>query len=221
MHDQPLESNLPKRSQAVRSVVFIIAAAALLTVCFFVGKLPPRLNPEQVVSQLGTYRFPTGNNSLQIAKDQSGNVSITVHRQATRLYFIPYTYSDRPFTFESERDWFVSVDKYQRLWVYRGHWGKSWGKLRQMPSGGTIPYAPAVLLDGSFFLENGKLVSGSCVVSETRYWAGVPGEFLARIHKSGTEKWRTACAIPDLPPPLTQVQEFQLAGRVKRARTIR
>ena len=177
MHDRQQEFTPPKRLRATLSLVVIVGAFALLTILFLVWNLPPRLNWQQVVSLPGTYRFPTGNNSIQVAKDQSGNLTITVHRQGTRFYFFPYTYSEQPITFESEREWFLSVDRYQRLWVYHGHWDRTWGKLRQMPSGGTIPYAPAVLLHGSFFLKNGVLVSGSSVVTETGDWVGVPAEF--------------------------------------------
>jgi hypothetical protein len=217
MHDPQQEFTPPRRSRATLSLVVIVCTCALLTILFLVWNLPPRLRSQQVVSQPGTYRFPTGNNSIQVAKDQSGNLTITVHRQGMRFYFFPFTYSEPPITFESEREWFLTVDRYQRLWVYHGHWDRIWGELRQMPSGGTIPYAPAVLLHGSFCLKNGALVSGSSVVTETGDWAGVPAEFLARIRKSGNVKWGKVPAIPDSPPPLTRLQESQLSSRPRRA----
>ena len=218
MHDPQQEFTPPKRLRATLSLVAIVGTFALLTIfLFLVWNLPPRLNSQQVVSQLGTYRFPTGNNSIQVAKDQSGNLTITVHRQGTRFYFFPFTYSERPITFESEREWFISVDRHQRLWVFHGHWDRKWGESRRMPSGGTIPNGPAVLQHGSFFLKNGALVNGSSVVTETGDWAGVPAEFLARIRNSNNVKWGKAPAIPDSPPPLTRRQETQLSGGLRRA----
>lgn len=214
MHDPQQQSKTPKRSHAIRALVAVVGVVALLTVLVLVWNLPPRLNSQQVVNQLGTYRFPTGNSTLQIAKDQSGNLTITVHRQTTRFYFIPYTYTDPPITFEAEREWFVSVDKYQRLWVFHGHWDQTWGELRQMPSGGTIPYDPAVSVHGWQFTPNGLLASGFNLVSETGDWAGVPAEFFARIRDSGNATWGNAPAIPDSAPPLTKQQESQLASRL-------
>ncbi len=217
MHDPQQQSKPPKRSDAIRSLVAVVGVVALLTILALVWNLPPRLNSQQVVNQLGTYRFPTGNSTLQIAKDESGNLAITVHHQTTRFYFIPYTYTAPPIIFESEREWFVSVDKYQRLWVYHGHWDQTWGELRQMPSGGTIPCDPTVSLHGSYFTRNGVLVSGYNLVTETGDWAGVPAEFFTRIRDNGNAKWRNAPAIPDSAPPLTKQQESQLAIRFRQA----
>lgn len=217
MHDQRKEFARPKRSHGTVSLVFMVGALGLFAILFFVRNLPPRLNSQQVVSTPGTYRFPTGHQAIQVAKDHLGNITITVHRQGTRLFFLPFTYTEPPITFESEREWFLSVDRYQRLWVFHGHWDREWGESRQMPSGGTIPYGPAVLLHGPFFQKDGALVSGSCVVTETGDWAGVPAEFLARIRNSGNVKWGKATAIPDSPPPLTRVQESRLSSGPQRA----
>ena len=157
MQDPQQQTKRPKRKDAIRFLVAVLGVVALLIVAAVMSHLPPRLSPEQVVNQLGTYRFPTGNSKLHITKDESGNVKITVRHHTTRFYFIPHSYADPISTFESEREWFVSVDKYQRLWVFHGHWDRSWGELRQMPSGGTIPYAPAVHLSGLLFTPDGFL----------------------------------------------------------------
>lgn len=217
MPDPQQQTKRPKRTDAVRFLIVVLGVVVLLTVSAVMWHLPPRLSPEQVINQLGTYRFPTGNSTLQIAKDESGNVSVTVHNQTTRFYFIPHTYADPPTTFESEREWFVSVDKYQRLWVFHGHRDRSWGKLRAMPSGGTIPHAPAVLLIGEYFTPNGRLVSGYNLVSRTGDWAGVPAEFFARIPDRDSVKMGNAAAIPDSAPPLTKQQESQLTSRIRQA----
>jgi len=204
MQDPQQQTKQPQRKDAIRFLIGVLGGVALLAVAAMMWHLPPRLSPDVVVNQLGTYRFPTGNSKLHITKDESGNVNVTVHHHRTRFYFIPQTYAVQRITFESEREWFVSVDNYQRLWVFRGQWDRSWGELRQMPSGGTIPYDPAVYLYGSLFTPDGFRPSCVQVVAETGDWAGVPADFFARIPDRGIAKLDNTPAIPDLAPPLTK-----------------
>jgi ribonuclease HII len=134
---------------------------------------------------------------------------VTVRHQATRFYFIPYSYSysGRPTIFESERDWFVSVDQYDRLWIYHGHWDRAWGELRQMPSGGIIPFSPSVLLHGMSFTDAGHLADGSNVVTATGHWAGVPQQFLNRIPDRESAQWGNVPPVPESAPQFTKPQQ--------------
>ena len=196
--------------------VAILVSFAVLTVAVVVSR-PERLRPGQVIDQVGEYRFPTGGSKLRITKDDSGNVHVTVRRQATRFGFLPYFYSDTSCVFESERDWFVSVDRYGRLWQYHGHWDPAWGKLRKMPSGGTIPYAPAVSLDGMWFTPSGGIASGGNVVTATGDWAGVPEQFFNRIPDRHNAQWGNVPPIPESAPQCAKKQEAQMARRLRRA----
>ena len=212
MQDPQQQSTRPKRKVAIGFIVAVLGVVALLVIIAVIRSLPPRLSPEQLVNQFGTYRFPTGNSTLQIAKDGSGKINVTVHQQTNLFYFIPHTSTDLPHSFESDREWFVSVDEYQRLWVFHGHRQRSWGNLHAMPSGGAIPHEPAVIRIGEYITPNGQMVSGYNLVSRTGDWAGVPREFFARIPDRGN-----APAIPDTAPPLTKQQQSQLASRLRQA----
>lgn len=122
--------------------VLIIILLLFLIPLFFLVPEPSRLQAGEVIDKLGDYQFPTGRQRLTITKDSSGNIHVTVQHRTTRFFIFPHSYSDTVATFESERDWFVSIDQYNRLWMYYGHWDRGLGKLRKMPSGGTKRYAP-------------------------------------------------------------------------------
>ncbi|HIF01352.1 MAG TPA: hypothetical protein EYQ63_31220 [Fuerstia sp.] len=211
---QQIDALLPKRIRTLP--YFVCAIAAGLALLAFVSA-PHRLRPGQVIDEVGDYRFPTGKRTLSIAEDDFGNIHVTVQHKATRLYFIPYSYSDRPTLFESERDWFVSVDQYDRLWIYHGHWDRAWGELRQMPSGGTIPYAPAVLMHGLSFTASGHLVSGSNVVTATGKWAGVPQPFFDRIPDRESAQWGNVPVLPRTALQFTTEQQAEVSSRIRQA----
>lgn len=210
------------RPQQKRIDKFVYATVAIVVVLgvTVVVSGPQRLQPGEVIDELGEYRFPSGNRKLSITKDESGNVRVAVHRQKFPYYCGPYGYSPtgRPRLFESERDWFLSVDKYNRLWGYLGHWDPAWGTLRQMPSGGTIPYAPAVFLDGMFFTSSGDLVSGLSVVTSTGTWAGVPEQFFNRIPDRESAQWGTVPPIPTERPQLSRQEKERLTKLLNRAK---
>ena len=213
MSEPKHQSERSRRKRTVRLSVALFAILALLTATAFVSK-PERLRPGHVVDKAGEYRLPSGS-TLKIAEDDAGNVHVTVRQKSTRFYCIPYFYSDRITVFGSERDWFASVDEYDRIWVYHGHWDRKWGELRKMPSGGTVPYAPAVLRDGLAFYAPNRLGRGSEVVTATGNWAGVPQEFLNRIPDRNGAQWGNVPAIPKTAPKFTKQQEMQMASRLR------
>jgi hypothetical protein len=218
MNDVQQRTVVVNPRRAWRFLFAIIGGVVLFTVVAFIWQLPQRLSAGQVVDQFGTYRFPTGRRTLQIAKDDFGNVTVSVSRQMRRFYVIPYTVTAPQSTFESERDWFVCVDKYQRLWVYHGHWDRAWGKLRQMPSGGTIPYAPAVIMHGSWFGGPGRLFDGGNVVTESGDWAGVPQQFFDRIPSRDGAQWGNVPPVPTSAIQFDAQQEIQIENHLRRAR---
>lgn len=209
----------PRQKRVGKFVYAVCAIVAVLGVAVVVSG-PQRLQPGEVIDELGEYRFPTGNRKLSITKDESGNVRVAIHRQKLPFYCGPYGYTPtgRPRHFESERDWFVSVDKYNRLWKYIGHWHRDWGTLRQMPSGGTNLSAPIVLLDGMWFTSSGLLVSGRKGVNSTDDWTGVPEQFFNRIPDRDSEQWGTVPPIPTKRPQFSRQEKERLASRLSRAR---
>lgn len=210
------------RPEQKRINKFVYAGCAIVAVLVLavVVSGPQRLQPGEVIDEFGEYRFPSGNRKLSITKDESGNVRVAIHRQKFPFYCGPYGYfpADMPEFFESERNWFVSVDQYNRLWEYRGHWDREWGALRQMPSGGTIPYAPAVFLNGMFFTSSGFLVRGESVVTATGHWAGVPEQFFNRIPDRESAQWGTVPPIPTERPQFSGQEKERLTNLLNRAK---
>ncbi|WP_298862307.1 hypothetical protein [uncultured Gimesia sp.] len=187
---------------------WLVAILLLVFIVVIILLSRPRLKAGQVIDQFGTYRFPSGGHKLEINKTESGNVEVTVHWRTTRFYVIPLMVKDKFHTFESERDWFVSIDRYQRIWLFMGEWNKQWGKLRKMPSGGTVPYAQAVLMKGLMFTGSKQFGFGVQNVSETGDWAGVPQPFFNRIpDKEEASVWGGISSIPGSPPPFTKQQQ--------------
>lgn len=214
----PQQPRFSVRVRLLLGIVFLLLAIVVVVIL----RLPPKLEAGQVIDQFGVYRFPAGGHQFEIKKTADNNVQIILHRRITevKLFSIP-VYSrlaaDRPISFEAERGWFVSVDRYQRLWIFHGLWDKEWGAPRPMPSGGTVPYAPAVLMQGSWFLPSGKLVLGGNVVSETGEWAGVPSAFFDRLPDKNQELsiWGNIPPIPQSPPPFTKQQQMMLEQKLK------
>lgn len=113
-----------------------------------------------------------------------------------------------PLSFEAEREWFVCVDRVQRLWVFRGRWKKEWGDKRKLPLGDFVPTPHAVLLFGMNSLRNGGIEIAVYGISSMGHWSGVPPDFFDRIpdKDQGTSVWGDIPKIPDSPPPLTKQQ---------------
>jgi hypothetical protein len=208
--NQPKLQSGSTASKRTWPLTCIICSSIVILAIFFLLSKPQPLQPGQVVDTLGDYKCPNGRQTLRIKKDDSGNIHISVSRRATLFSIIPYSYWDRSATFESERDWFASVDQYDRLWIYQGHWDKRWGRLREMPSGGTIPYAPAVLMEGISFTSSGELVTGGNVVTATGNWAGVPQQFFDRIPKRSSAQLSSDQEFPTTPPRFTREQHSQV-----------
>lgn len=220
----PIVEQRPRLSFRLRlliGVIFLLLALAGVVLL----RLPPKLEAGQVIDQVGVYRFPAGGHQLEIKETADNIVHIMFHRRIMEVeLFSTPIYSrlaaDRPITFEAERDWFVSVDRYQRLWIFRGRWDKEWGALRPIPSGGTVPYAPAILMQGSWFLPSGKLVIGGNVVSETGEWAGVPSAFFDRLPDKNQELsvWGNIPPIPQSAPAFTKQQQTMLNQKLNAVR---
>jgi len=219
MNDTSTEPAETNRRPRLCIVCAIICIAALLAVLAIFRHTLPRLRPGQVVDELGTYRFPTGNRELTIDLDDSGNVHITTHQFVTEYYVIPKGHNENVYSFESERGWFISVDEYERLWVFYGRWDKVWGTLRRVPSFGDSPYAPAVIMDGMWSDGPGIVSKGGMVISENGNWDGVPKEFFDRLPDKESDAWPPqALPFPQAPPPLPKQQEEQFESLLSESR---
>ena len=204
------------KSRPLRRTAIVGIIAAVLVVSSLAWLAPRRLTPGQVVDQVGTYRFPAGDRALTVARDASGNIIVSIQRQNSWFQAVRDTRRKREFEFEGEREWFLAVDEFQRLWVFRGKWDPAWGQKRRMSSGGTVPKAPAVLMQGSCFLPAGLLVRGFTAVSETGHWTGVPQSFFDRIPDKNGPDWSMFPPIPATPPQFTKLQQARLREQLAR-----
>ena len=187
----------------------------------------PQLVAGQIVEATGKTRLPSGKRWMEVSEDDSGNLHIEVYRESTAVRCIPFTgipyrtsawaYVEHSIVVESERDWFVSADQYDRIWVYYGRWAKEWGALRKMPGGGTHPYAPAVIMHGLSFLDSGGLSGGVQSVGDTGDWGGVPATFLNRVRAVTESGDVNKMAIPAKAPTFTTKQAYDLNQLLKQA----
>ncbi len=182
----------------------------------------PRLAVGQIVDQQGVYRFPCGARKVKVSKDADNNLSIRTFQRSWRQYVVfPVWVEIDHVIFESEREWFLAVDEYERAWIYRGGWEDSWGASRRMPRGGTVPRTPDVIAFGAFSISSCE--SGGCgvVVSATGYWAGVPNEFLERISEQSRNIWAGIShypTVPVAPPSLSASDQVILARYLSNSR---
>ena len=203
--------------------LFVVGFLMLMIAAIIYYRLPPKLEAGQVIDECGFYRFPSGGHQLEIKKTTENNMQITVHRRVVEfsLFSIP-VYSrlapDQPTYFGAERDWFVAVDRYQRLWIYRGPWDLEWGAPRLLPSRGYGQLFPAVTMDGSWFEPNGELVTGGYVASMTGNWDGVPPAFFERMPKQfhDPREWPDVPPVPESAPAFTKQQETMLYKQLKK-----
>lgn len=187
----------------------------------------PQLVAGQIVESNGEHRSPSGKRTLVISDDDTGNIHIAVHVQSSAVWCIPFTnipYRTEPWDYvelrvvvESERDWFASVDQYDRLWVYYSRWDKQWGELRELPSGNTRPYAPAVVMHGLSFHGSGGLSVGGQVVDETGDWIGVPAGFLKRVQSAAESDDESKMLVPLNAPTFNSQQVLEITRRHKHA----
>lgn len=201
-------------------IVWLLFGVVLLFLSLYFAtreSQPPKLEVGQVIDQFGTFRFPAGHNRLEIEKTASGNVEVSIYRRETGFHFFPSMKKQGPLTFEAKRDWFVCVDSFQRLWVFRGRWKKEWGK---MPLGDAVPASQAVLMFGMNTLSNGGIEIAAYIVSSSGNWSGVPHAFFDRIpdKDQGTAVWGEIPKIPDAPLPLTQQQKKMLTDTLQNFR---
>jgi hypothetical protein len=197
-------------------IIFLAASAVcvIATLFFvFVLRLPRRLNPGQVVDQIGTYRFPSGGRQLEIVKTDDGHLEVMTKWPDKRWWPLPTWGRTSVGNFDVERQWFISVDECKRLWLFVGPWDPQWGRPRKLSSGGSASHVPTVLMEGKWFLPDGSVVSGSNDVSMSGDWTGVPAEFFDRIPGKSMPVWGNIPKIPVLPASFTERQMQQLAAR--------
>jgi len=206
------------------AAVSIAGAVTLLLVCQLLSKKNteslPQLRAGQLVHNCGEFRFPNDSRTLEVSELESGNVSIAIRAESSVVWCIPFTkipyrtssqsYIKHQVVVESERDWFGSVDRYNRLWIFYGRWNKQWGQLRELPGGGTRPYAPAVILQGFSFSPSGTLVRGSKLVMRSGDWAGAPTRFLQRVQNATKMEAENCLLVPANAPIFTPAQKIQM-----------
>ncbi|WP_459554517.1 hypothetical protein [Lacunimicrobium album] len=193
----------------------VIVVGVVVAVCLAVWDPRPRLKVGQVVDRVGEYRYPSGDRRLKIIEDADGNIAISTQYRVMRYYLFPVWFENNNTLFESERDWFATVDQYERLWVYHGPWDKAWGPKRKMPSGGTVPYPPAVIVDGVIPFGRRGFRRGSMVVSSIGDWRGVPWEFFHRIPDKNDGTWGHGQTIPATPLVYSVSDEREIEKEIR------
>ncbi len=192
--------------------VFAAAAALAVTLIFNVwsSQLPRVVRTDQIIDQYGMYLSPARRQIVEIAKSDAGNVETMVRGWGVGRDGVCKQYKYQVFEFEAERNWFLTIDQHQRLWLYRGPWNRDWPDRRKMPSGGSIPYTPAVLMDGRWFDRRGQLFNGYIEVSTAATWSGIPQEFYDRIPDKNSPIWGHIPRMPAAPDRLTEQQADRL-----------
>lgn len=172
-------------SSGVASNLAVLTAAAALVVTLafnaWSSQLPRVIRTDQIIDQYGMYLSPTRRQLVEIVKRDTGSVQAMLYYWGVGRDGVYRHYTSRRYEFEAERNWFLTVDRYERLWLYRGPWNRNWPNRRDMPSGGTVPYPPSVLMDGWWFDRRSQLCIGCLDVSLTATWGDVPREFYDRI----------------------------------------
>lgn len=200
----------PPRRRAVLGMGFIaVACLALINIS---NRRPPEdalplLPVGKTTSSVGVYRLFGSELTLQIHRDQNGEIHADIRSPRMTTQFVPFTPIPLRILHDTQREcggvissgvnWFVSVDECKNLWVCCGRPGSS---------------RPNVTVYGlRFFPPNNRLVRGFEGVLETGNWTGVPPQFLERIHAEYDTD-----LVPTEPRGYTEDQALQIARLQKR-----
>ncbi len=186
---------------------FVIAAlaasglAALLFIQFHKQQTQndalPSLLAGQPVNAIGTYRLQNGDRTLEIEKDETGEMNAAIRSPATRPLFpftkiaflnVQYRRNESQVGFDGRCEWVVSVDEYNRLWVCVSS---------------RTSRVPIVSVHGLLPQQSGTLVKGFEVVTSTGNWTGIPEQFLKRIRDTYNAE---DGMFPEKPPEFTAEQ---------------
>jgi hypothetical protein len=182
------------------------------------------LSPNEVLKELGHFDFCDGKYSVEIASLPSGKTSLSILRNQRQGRGAVDSYPVFKIGgIPSTNDWFVSLDEFKRLWIFVGPSSEGDETSRN-------PYT-VVYLFGHAFDQNGKLAHRTEQVSITGNWAGVPGDFLSRVHSSlsrlddlklgppqtprGFTPDELKAVLPQTPPGFTPEQMAQLAEAIR------
>ena len=210
MSDEPhVAARRPERRRrwTIAAIGVAVTAAILFGLAVLTG--PARLKTDQVLREYGTYVSPSNQMITVGFASRSPWLSILdrfVNRKRARQVA-------RFTEFEVERDWFLCIDEYDRLWLFTGRRDPAM-KARKTSSGGTKPRVQSVMMSG-FFLHGSRVLGGDMVVTGIGDWRGCPRQFFEQIPHKGDPSvaiWGENPPIPEDPPEFTPAERAAIAA---------
>jgi hypothetical protein len=203
------DSERRPRLRRFRAAAIVFAAIATLLVAIVILTGARRLQPDEIVREIGAYNSPGNRLRVVVAESDQKTVTFTLVSPKSWKRVTNLLHHGRPMPVvecEVERDWFFCFDQHDRLWVFVGRWDKSWGPLRQIPGGGTRPRTQSIVMSG-FWVDRGIFVSGANIVSTTGDWPGVPQRFFEEIPgRDDSTLWGDGLTLPQSPPEFSPVE---------------
>lgn len=195
---------MSRRTKFLLSI--FLGCLALAIPLSFVLRMPRRAQPGMqavagsVFNDLGSFACGDGRYALEIASMPTGATSIKVVADDG--------YSTYPVfsTGAKNEEWFVSMDQYQRIWIFIGESTDRGGRQE-----------PVVFMHGPVFRDD-QIKTVTSEVSRSGDWSGVPEEFLLRVRKASPQ---LMLQIPSVASTFLPEQHSRLLAQLERQRTKR
>ncbi len=193
-------------SSRTKFLLSIVGCLALAIALSFALRVPQHVQPRmqlvegRVFDDLGTFACGDGRYAMKIASTPSGAIIINVVADDG--------YSTYPVfsTGAKNEEWFVSMDQYQRIWIFIGASSDKSGRQD-----------PVVFMHG-LELRDRQIKTVTSEVTKSGDWNGVPEEFLLRVRKASPQ---LMAQIPSVPSTFPPEQHSRLLAQLARQRTKR
>ncbi len=183
--------------------------------CFDQPKQPPTpedalplLSAGETTSTLGLYRLSEGELTLQIQRDENGDIHTDIRSPRMTTQFVPLTPIPFRILHDTQREYGGVISS-----------GINWFRLRRRMQQSVGMLWPDWLftprcdrLRAAILPAESRLARGFEGVLETGNWTGVPPQFLERIHAEYDTD-----LVPTEPQPYTKEQALQIARFRKEA----
>jgi hypothetical protein len=154
----------------------------------------------KVFDDIGSFACGDGRFSLNIASMPSGATSISVVVDDGSSTYPVFE------TGAKNEEWFVSMDQYQRIWIFIGASSDKSGRQE-----------PVVFMHGLKF-RDGEIKTVISEVTRSGDWSGVPEEFLLHVRKASPQFMSHIPSVASTFPP---EQHSRLLAQLGRQRTKR
>lgn len=194
---------MSRRTKFLLSITGCLALAIALSLALRTPRnAQPRMQVEEgrVFDDLGTFACGDGRFALNIASMPSGATSISVVVDDGSSTYPVFE------TGAKNEEWFVSMDQYQRIWMFIGASSDKGGRQE-----------PVVFMHGLEF-RDGEIKTVISEVTRSGDWSGVPEEFLLRVRKASPQFMSQIPSVASTFPP---EQHSRLLAQLGRQRTKR